>query len=192
MKEIKNTSVPRFSRIFLKEVKMAIKSLYYYDEIVVNGKTIRRKQSRPTDFVSIIVEQVQNHTSLWIGDNICETAVVWSLEEIMEWLNTWMQGTDHKYTITYTEATKSIVRVFGEPCKEFLMLNKYLKKYGGFTLGDWDYYNVACMRDPAAEGEFKELSYRHHLCNYPRDCEAILNQLKATRKSKNYLSNRHF
>lgn len=189
MKEIKNTSVPRFSRIFLKEVKMAIKSLYYYDEIVVNGKTIRRKQSRPTDFVSIIVEQVKNHTSLWIGDNICETAVVWSLEEIMEWLNTWMQGTDHKYTITYTEATKSIiVRVFGEPCKEFLMLNKYLKKYGGFTLGDWDYYNVACMRDPAAEGEFKELSYRHHLCNYPRDCEAILNQLKATRKSKNYLS----
>ena len=189
MKEIKNTSVPRFSRIFLKEVKMAIKSLYYYDEIVVNGKTIRRKQSRPTDFVSIIVEQVQNHTSLWIGDNICETAVVWSLEEIMEWLNTWMQGTDHKYTITYTEATKSIiVRVFGEPCKEFLMLNKYLKKYGGFTLGDWDYYNVACMRDPAAEGEFKELSYRHHLCNYPRDCEAILNQLKAARKSKNYLS----
>ena len=137
MKEIKNTSVPRFSRIFLKEVKMAIKSLYYYDEIVVNGKTIRRKQSRPTDFVSIIVEQVKNHTSLWIGDNICETAVVWSLEEIMEWLNTWMQGTDHKYTITYTEATKSIiVRVFGEPCKEFLMINKYLKKYGGFTLGD--------------------------------------------------------
>lgn len=189
MKEIKNTSVPRFSRIFLKEVKMAIKSLYYYDEIEVNGKTIRRKQSRPTDFVSIIVEQVQNHTSLWIGDNICETAVVWPLEEIMEWLNTWMQGTDHKYAITYTEATKSIiVRVFGEPCKEFLMLNKYLKKYGGFTLGDWDYYNVACMRDPAAEGKFKELSYRHHLCNYPRDCEAILNQLKAARKSKNYLS----
>lgn len=189
IKSIKNISVPRFSRIFLKEVKMVIKSLYYYDEIVVNGKTIRRKQSRPTDFFCIEVEQVENHTYLWIGDNICETAVVWSLEDIMEWLNTWMQGTDHKYTITYIESTKSIiVRVFAEPCKEFLMLNKYLKKYGGFTLGDWDYYNVACMRDPAAEGEFKELTYRDYLCNYPRDCEAILNQLKAARKSKNYLS----
>ncbi len=189
IKNIKNISVPRFSRIFLKEVKMAIKSLYYFDEIEVNGKTIRRKQSRPTDFVCIEVEQVNNHTCLWIGDTICETAVVWSLEEIMEWLNTWMQGSDHKYTITYIENTKSIiVRVFAEPCKEFLMLNKYLKKHGGFTLGDWDYYHVVYTRDPAVEGEIKELSYRDYLCNYPRDCEAILNQLKSARKSKNYLS----
>ena len=189
MKEIKNISVPRFSRIFIKEAKMVIKSLYYYDEIVVNGKTKRRKQQRPTDFISIIIEQTKNHTTLWIGDNICETAVVWPVEEIMEWLNTWMQGTDHKYTITYTEATKSIiVRVFAEPCKEFLMLNKYLKKHGGFILGDWDYYHVPCRKKPDTEEGYEEFSYRNYLCNQPGCCHSILTILKQLRAQTDYLS----
>lgn len=70
--------------------------------------------------------------------------------------------------------------VFGKPCKEYKLLQNYLKKYASFNLGEYEVYNVPiCGKRTtwSESGDYRYLDFDK------RACQKAIDELRGSRRS---------
>ena len=71
------------------------------------------------------------------------------------------------------------------PCKEYKSLQSFLKKYGNYTLGNFDIFHSAMG---GKRGRlWDEYGERMYLDNRPKKCSAVLEELRKVRGSKDLM-----
>ena len=76
------------------------------------------------------------------------------------------------------------VELFSKPCKEFKSLYNYVEKYGNFTIGDLDVYQVGVCGKRSSYSDSGEYYY---LCYDAKECKKILDTLRKFKGSKDIL-----
>lgn len=76
------------------------------------------------------------------------------------------------------------VEVFAKPCKEFDSLRNYVDKYGRYTIGDTDIYNVNIC---GKRDSYSDTGRYRYLCYDAKTCKVILDTLRKFRGSKDTL-----
>lgn len=74
------------------------------------------------------------------------------------------------------------VKLYSEPCKEFVKLSKFIEKHCGKIISLKDLYRV-CIGGKRGR-IYGEDGCRNYLCYNPTRCESILNELRETKKTR--------
>lgn len=93
------------------------------------------------------------------------------------------------YSNDYQKVIKSI-SLLATPCKEFNSLANYMEKYCGKKLSITDIYGVGIGGKRGRV--YGEEGSRYYLAHRPKTCSALLDELRATRGSKDIVSTSAF
>lgn len=67
------------------------------------------------------------------------------------------------------------IRVYGTPCKEFVALNKMLKKYGSKTIEE---HNIFRVNVCGKRSSWSDTGHRYFLCYAPQICANIMDYIR--------------
>lgn len=93
----------------------------------------------------------------------------------------WEDCTGYRYTTQYYFKR---VELFSKPCKEFNSLYNYVEKYGKFTIGDLDVYQVNIC---GKRSSYSDSGRYYYLCYDAKMCKAILDAIRKFKGSKDIL-----